>query len=253
MVKMNANNNKVSNENILASYSSSLCTPSTSFMAIEDNCNQTKQSQLKIASNPLPSLYQTVEMTKDTSPRPVILFGPFSHFIASQLNDLFFKQFGLCQKKTQTMITMAQIQKMDKPNDQFIACDEKTSEFISIANLQQIAQTGKHAIIPVTGNSIEQFHQFNINPIVFEIKFKSAKQIKQIWNKKWDQKNVNQKNRITKKVAKEIFNSHKKIQIQFNNINHFIINANNNLFFICCKIKKQTIQEQNRAIWCDSK
>lgn len=251
--KLNCKNDEVSNENILASYSNFPYTPSTSCIAIEDKFEENKKNILKMKKDPQPSLYQMVRMTKSTSPRPVIIFGPFSHIVISRLDRQFFKLFRCVQKKTQTMIKMAQIRELNgQINDQFISCGEKTSEFISIADLERIAYSGKHPIISVTGNSIDQFHQFNIYPIVFEIKVNSARQIKQLWNKKWETKNDKRKNQITKKMAKELYNSYKKIQIQFNNFEHFIINANENLFFICCKIKRITIQEQNRAIWCNS-
>lgn len=195
--------------------------------------------------------YRRVQMIEQTKPRPVIIFGPYSHTIGKRLEMQFSSLFQLCQKKTETMIMMASIKDFERKKDEhYISCahrEDGSGDFISLTNIMEIINQGKHPVITVTGNSLDEFHSQQIYPIIIELSFRTAKQMKIAVNKHW-----NHTSKISLRTAKNIHKHHRKLSKQFENIEHVILNADINLMAIIAMIKLHVLREQNKLIWTDA-
>ncbi|KAH9511939.1 Disks large 5 [Dermatophagoides farinae] len=195
--------------------------------------------------------YRRVQMIEQTKPRPVIIFGPYSHTIGKRLEMQFSSLFQLCQKKTETMIMMASIKDFERKKDEhYISCahrEDGSGDFISLTNIMEIINQGKHPVITVTGNSLDEFHSQQIYPIIIELNFRTAKRMKIAVNKHW-----NHTSKISLRTAKNIHKHHRKLSKQFENIEHVILNADINLMAIIAMIKLHVLREQNKLIWTDA-
>ncbi|KAH9418026.1 Disks large 5 [Dermatophagoides pteronyssinus] len=222
---------------LLASFSS---------MSNDRNGYYDNQNSLESMDNIDLQAYRRVRMIEQTKPRPVIIFGPYSHTIVKRLESQFSSLFRLCQKKTETMIMMSSIWN-EKKDDHYISCSSREdgeSNFISLTELTEISNQGLHPVITITGNSLDEFHQQQIYPIIIELRFRSAKQMKIAVNKYW-----NHTSKISLRTAKNIHKHHQKLSKQFEHIEHVILNANINLMNIINMIEFHVLIEQDKLIW----
>ncbi|OTF79641.1 hypothetical protein BLA29_005709, partial [Euroglyphus maynei] len=204
--------------------------------------------------------YRQVKMIKQTTinrQRPVIIIGPYNHLIVECLENRFPALFRCCPIKTkQSMGSIFD----EKINEHYICCsrgEDDGNRFISLKMLTQISDQGLHPVITIIDNDgMEEFFSKQIYPILIEIRFRTAKQMKTVVNKRWNHQHQYNMDRITSfSMAKNIHDYHRKLSKQFENIEHFQLNIENNnseLMDIITKINVHVHYEQNKPIWNDA-
>ena len=102
----------------------------------------------------------------------------------------------------------------------------------------------QHCIIKVSLEAVERLHANEVYPIVLFIKFKSAKQIKEVKESRY-----NATDKMSQKDAKTIFEHAQKLEHEFKHLISDTIHAGANLMLITHQIQTKIEQEQNKTLW----
>lgn len=187
--------------------------------------------------------YQLVNMLPQVKPRPLIIFGPFSNILAQKLETIFPEVFRQCLPQTQSTVDISALES----KHQYLYCIHKDSayECVLYSTLSDVITQNLHPVVPVVVNTVADFHTNNIFPVVAELKFRSARHLKDTVNK-WNIANI----RVATKTARAMYNHMLKLESEFQSIIDITVTGNN-LMFMCTQIKERLKEEQHKVIWCD--
>ena len=187
-----------------------------------------------------PKSYQIVNMYNPKKPRPVFVFGPFSHLIVEQLEKEFpdlYKQYII----QNGVMDYSQDWLYRNRTKQYSSQKSQLEYIVDIIN-----NNGVHPVISVASNTVEHFKKNGLFPIVIGLKFRSAKHIKETVNK-WK---INDRRIVYYKMAKASYNHMLRLEQEFQDSVHVYITGNN-LTYMCTQIADRVRVEQNKVIWSD--
>lgn len=164
----------------------------------------------------VPSSYRLVDMLPlQATPRPVLIYGPFSHVIAARLETAFPDLFRVCSRKdvpinlalsspetasadnctisngweqpadggyTHCTTTTAATHALSSSSSSAIS-NLETLRCIALGDLADVAAEGRHAVISVVTNTVADFRAHSLFPIVVGLRFRSAKHLKETVNR----------------------------------------------------------------------
>ena len=163
----------------------------------------------------VPSSYRLVDMLPlQATPRPVLIYGPFSHVIAARLETAFPDLFRVCSRKdvpinlalsspeTASADNCTISNGWEQPAEGYTHCTTTTAathalssssssaisnletlRCIALGDLADVAAEGRHAVISVVTNTVADFRAHSLFPIVVGLRFRSAKHLKETVNR----------------------------------------------------------------------
>lgn len=221
--------------------------------------------------------YKLVKMLPlQGTPRPVLIYGPFSHIIAARLEAAFPDLFRVCSRKdVTTALTMSPSSLSEASSN--LSCDrnweftsstttEDTLKCIALGDIEDIAADGRHPVLSVTANTIADFRRASLYPIVVGLRFRSAKHLKETVNRWSHQQQQNQQNQsqnplflqlgpravVGYKLAKTSYAHQLKLEQAFAGAATDVRIAGNNIAFMCTQIKDRVCEQQNKVVWKDA-
>ncbi|VDO52330.1 unnamed protein product [Haemonchus placei] len=122
---------------------------------------------------------ERVERVSSSKRRPIVLFGPLlTPFIQLLLDDS--SKFSHCVPECRALQSM-EVDRLLASCELIEARRRETLyDVITAPAIQHFAEMGIHCIVDVSPSGIQRLHSLRIYPIVIRIKFKSAKQIKDV-------------------------------------------------------------------------
>uniref|UniRef100_A0A7I4YPR4 PDZ domain-containing protein n=1 Tax=Haemonchus contortus TaxID=6289 RepID=A0A7I4YPR4_HAECO len=122
---------------------------------------------------------ERVERVSSSKRRPIVLFGPLlTPFIQTLLDDS--SKFSHCVPECRALQSM-EVDRLLASCELIEARRRETLyDVITAPAIQHFAEMGIHCIVDVSPSGIQRLHSLRIYPIVIRIKFKSAKQIKDV-------------------------------------------------------------------------
>jgi len=193
--------------------------------------------------------YQLVNMVPLKKPRPVLVFGPFSHVIAEQLESEFPHLYKQCLRET--IPVGANGEQPSSKEHLHCAYQKDTFECIPLANIISIIDSDVHPVISVVANTMQDFRSHNLFPIVVAVKFRSPKHIKETVNKWKITTQCPRPRSVCYKAAKNSYAHMLKLEHEFKDTIDVCVTGNN-LTFMCTQIKDRVREEQNKVVWSEA-
>lgn len=211
---------------------------SFSYTYFEDSEPEEKEEELVLNNV---NSYRIVRMIRQHCPRPVLIFGPYSNLFAQKLVDMFPETFRLCPLKL-----------TDGQHGPYLYCtrndgDRSRPDCVSVGDLKSIQNTGHHPVIPVVTNTVDSFERNQLYPVVVQLKFRSARHIRETINN-WHI--FGGRLRVGNKTARAIYNHALQLQVDFES-NIDIVIMGNNVQFMATQAKERIGEEQNKVIWTE--
>uniref|UniRef100_A0A915I813 Uncharacterized protein n=1 Tax=Romanomermis culicivorax TaxID=13658 RepID=A0A915I813_ROMCU len=183
--------------------------------------------------------YQRVEHKRK---RPVLILGPLSEIFIAKLLEDYPKVYSQCVPEC---VQPDLIRKLDHGVEHaYVDCRkrDKLYEVTSFSALKEIMEKGFHCILHVNVSAVERLRRLHIYPVVVFVKFKNAKQIKEI-----------SEDKINSKLAKEMFETASRLEIEFFQLFSTVIQGpHNNVKYICQQIASAVEHEQKKTLWVAS-
>lgn len=213
--------------------------------------------------------YKIVKMLPlQETPRPVLIYGPFSHIIAARLEATFPDLFRVCSRKDVTSaLTMCPSSPDDRKWEYTTATtSEDTLKCIALGDIEDIAAEGRHPVLSVAVNTVAEFRRHSLYPIVVGLRFRSAKHIKDTVNKWSTQQQqgpgqgsgsssllqLGPRTIVGYKFAKTSYAHQLKLEQAFPGAATDVRVAGNNIAFMCAQIKDRVGEQQSKVVWRDA-
>uniref|UniRef100_A0A8R1EIJ1 Guanylate kinase-like domain-containing protein n=1 Tax=Caenorhabditis japonica TaxID=281687 RepID=A0A8R1EIJ1_CAEJA len=203
--------------------------------------------------NPYPKkVYEWVEKLDTKVKRPVLLFGalvePFLQMLVDESD-----KFSIVARESLT----ASFDEIAALLADKVLIDSKQSEdaynlyhVISTAHIMDITAQGLHCVLQVDQSSIDRLKKCRMFPIVVKVRFKSAKQLKDVNEHVCGAK-------ISSKEAKQLIEKDLKIDKDLDGAVTLVVPSHNNVNFMLThallQLKKLIEDEQKKIIWVQRK
>ncbi|XP_053535650.1 disks large homolog 5a isoform X4 [Ictalurus punctatus] len=186
--------------------------------------------------------YQRVQKVDCTSPRPVLLLGP----LVDPVKDMLVKEspgkFSRCV--LEVMKASQQAIERGVKDCLFIDYKRRSGHFdvTTVASIKEITDKDCHCLLDIAPHAIERLHSVHIYPIVIFIRYKNAKQIKELKDP------VYLRDKVSQKHSKEQFEVAQKIEQEYSKFFTGIVQGGT-LPYICTQIVTIVDQEQSKVLW----
>ncbi|XP_058804324.1 disks large 1 tumor suppressor protein-like isoform X2 [Phymastichus coffea] len=162
--------------------------------------------------------YEEVEQINITFARPVVILGPLKDKINDDLISQYPEKFGSCVPHTTRpkrddeiegcdyhFVSSRSQMEIDIQNHLFIEAGQYNENLYgtSISSVNEVAKTGKHCILDVSGNAIKRLYAAHLYPIALFVKVMSAQSLMKILK------------RITDDQANKLYQRSLKIEQDF--------------------------------------
>lgn len=185
------------------------------------------------------SSYQRVERLEYKF-RPVIVLGPLSECVIEKLCIDFPEHFQRCQQ-SQMRCTKEDMESGVQNNA--IADYRRRGSLFEYTTIQAILESKlHHCILDVCISAVERLQRNQIYPIVLLLRFKSAKQIKEIKDSRYSA------DKISAKAAKEMYEHALKLESDYRQYISVVISGVN-IAHMCTQIKAAVDSEQKKILW----
>ncbi|CAO1331945.1 unnamed protein product [Diamesa serratosioi] len=183
--------------------------------------------------------YQRVERL-EYNYRPVLVIGALSEWVVDKLIIDFPEQFHRCLVN-QMKCSKDEIENRLK-NNSIIEYRRRGSLFECVS-LQAVKDNKlSHCILDVNLSAVERLHRNQIYPIVLLLKFKSAKQIKEIKDSRYST------DKLSAKQAKEMYEHALKLESEYRQYISVVIQGVN-ITHMSTQIKAAVDVEQKKLLW----
>ncbi|XP_066534786.1 disks large homolog 5a isoform X2 [Hoplias malabaricus] len=186
--------------------------------------------------------YQRVQRVDCTSPRPVLILGP----LVDPIKDMLVKEspgkFSRCV--LEVMKASQQAIERGVKDCLFIDYKRRSGHFdvTTVASIKEITEKDCHCLLDIAPHAIERLHSVHIYPIVIFIRYKNAKQIKELKDP------VYLRDKVSQKHSKEQFELAQKIEQEYSKFFTGIVQGGT-LPYICTQIVTIVDQEQSKVLW----
>ncbi|XP_058826246.1 disks large homolog 5 [Topomyia yanbarensis] len=183
--------------------------------------------------------YQRVERL-EYKYRPVIILGPLSECVIEKLCIDFPEHFYRCQQN-QIRCTKEDMENGIQNNT--IADYRRRGSMFEYTTMQTILENKQHhCILDICISAVERLQRNQIYPIVLLLRFKSAKQIKEIKDSRFSS------DKISAKAAKEMYEHALKLESDYRQYISVVISGVN-IAHMCTQIKAAVDSEQKKILW----
>ncbi|XP_075211047.1 disks large homolog 5-like isoform X1 [Lycorma delicatula] len=191
----------------------------------------------------LASYQRVTRLNSDPVFRPVLIVGPLADCVTEKLIQDFPDKFTRCMPEVMHC-SQATMEKGIADN-LFVDYRKKGSFFecTSVSAVKDMCDKNCHCVIDVGLASVERLHRHQIYPIVLLIKFKSTKQIKEVKDTRYPL------DKVTAKVAKEMYEHALKLEAEYRHYISAVIPAGVNVAYMCTQIKAAVDLEQSKTLW----
>lgn len=186
--------------------------------------------------------YQRVQKVDCASPRPVLILGP----LVDPVKDMLVKEspgkFSRCV--LEVMKASQQAIERGVKDCLFIDYKRRSGHFdvTTVASIKEITDKDCHCLLDIAPHAIERLHSVHIYPIVIFIRYKNAKQIKELKDP------VYLRDKVSQKHSKEQFEGAQKIEQEYSKFFTGIVQGGT-LPYICTQIVTIVDQEQSKVLW----
>ncbi|XP_030555089.1 disks large homolog 5 [Drosophila novamexicana] len=185
--------------------------------------------------------YQRVELLDSPIRRPVLIIGPLSECLIDRLKIDFSNLFKLCE--VTTMDCSQEAMEEGLKENIFVDYRRRGNKFEcttveAISNACKIDR--RHCILDVSISAVERLQRLQIYPIVLLLRFKSAKQIRDIRDFGTD--------KISAKAAKEMYERALKLEFDYKQYISAVI-PGVSIKHMCTQIKDAVDKEQDKLLW----
>ncbi|XP_050079140.1 disks large homolog 5 [Anopheles maculipalpis] len=186
------------------------------------------------------SSYQRVERLEYTY-RPVIILGPLSEFVIDKLCVDFPEDFAVLQE-SQKKCTKDEME-LAIQNNTIADYKLRNNGIFEYTSMQAVRDNKQcHCILNVSMAAVERLQRAQIYPIVLLLRFKSAKQIKEIKDSRYST------DKISAKAAKEMYEHTLKMESEYRQFISVVISGVN-ITHMCTQIKAAVDSEQKKILW----
>uniref|UniRef100_A0A182YH00 Uncharacterized protein n=1 Tax=Anopheles stephensi TaxID=30069 RepID=A0A182YH00_ANOST len=186
------------------------------------------------------SSYQRVERLEYTY-RPVIILGPLSEFVIDKLCVDFPEDFAVLQE-SQKKCTKDEME-LAMQNNTIADYKLRSNGIFEYTSVQAVRDNKQcHCILNVSMAAVERLQRAQIYPIVLLLRFKSAKQIKEIKDSRYST------DKISAKAAKEMYEHTLKMESEYRQFISVVISGVN-ITHMCTQIKAAVDSEQKKILW----
>uniref|UniRef100_A0A1I8PVL2 Disks large homolog 5 n=1 Tax=Stomoxys calcitrans TaxID=35570 RepID=A0A1I8PVL2_STOCA len=185
--------------------------------------------------------YQRVERLDSPVRRPVLIIGPLSECVMERLTIDFSNLFKFCDV---TVMDCSQ-EAMEEGLQQNIFVDYRRRgnkfECTTIETINNACKNDRrHCILDISISAVERLQRLQIYPIVLLLRFKSAKQIREIRDFGTD--------KISAKAAKEMYERALKLESDYKQYISAVI-PGVSIKHMCTQIKDAVDKEQDKILW----
>lgn len=187
--------------------------------------------------------YQRVERLDHPVCRPVLVLGPLSECVTDRLTIDFPQLFQHCIMTEMNCSQEAMEEGLQK--NIFVDYRRKNNIFecTTVQSIRNICENNRHCILDVCISAVERLQRLKIYPIVLLLRFKSAKQIKEIKDSRYPT------DKISAKSAKEMYERASKLESDYKQYISAVIPAGVNITHMSTQIKASVVEEQSRVLW----
>uniref|UniRef100_A0A182QL01 Discs large MAGUK scaffold protein 5 n=1 Tax=Anopheles farauti TaxID=69004 RepID=A0A182QL01_9DIPT len=186
------------------------------------------------------SSYQRVERLEYTY-RPVIILGPLSEFVIDKLCVDFPEDFAVLQE-SQKKCTKEEME-LALQNNTIADYKMRSNGVFEYTSMQAVRDNKQcHCILNVSMAAVERLQRAQIYPVVLLLRFKSAKQIKEIKDSRYST------DKISAKAAKEMYEHTLKMESEYRQFISVVISGVN-ITHMCTQIKAAVDSEQKKILW----
>ncbi|XP_016981055.1 disks large homolog 5 [Drosophila rhopaloa] len=185
--------------------------------------------------------YQRVELLDSPIRRPVLIIGPLSECLMDRLTIDFSNLFKLCE--VTAMDCSQEAMEEGLKENIFVDYRRRGNKF-ECTTVEAISNACKndrrHCILDVSISAVERLQRLQIYPIVLLLRFKSAKQIRDIRDFGTD--------KISAKAAKEMYERAMKLETDYKQYISAVI-PGVSIKHMCTQIKDAVDKEQDKLLW----
>ncbi|EDV98806.1 GH13520 [Drosophila grimshawi] len=185
--------------------------------------------------------YQRVELLDSPIRRPVLIIGPLSECLIDRLKIDFSNLFKLCEV---TAMDCSQDAMEEGLKENIFVDYRRRGNKFECTTVEAISNACKidrrHCILDVSISAVERLQRLQIYPIVLLLRFKSAKQIRDIRDFGTD--------KISAKAAKEMYERALKLEFDYKQYISAVI-PGVSIKHMCTQIKDAVDKEQDKLLW----
>uniref|UniRef100_A0A034WQQ2 Disks large-like protein 5 n=1 Tax=Bactrocera dorsalis TaxID=27457 RepID=A0A034WQQ2_BACDO len=185
--------------------------------------------------------YQRVERLDSPVRRPLLIIGPLSERVMERLTIDFSNLFKMCEVTTMDCSQNA----MEEGLQENIFVDYRRRgnkyECTTVENINNACKNDRrHCILDISPSAVERLQRLQIYPIVLLLRFKSAKQIREIRDFGID--------KISAKAAKEMYERALKLEADYKQYISAVI-PGVSIKHMCTQIKDAVDKELDKLLW----
>ncbi|XP_065652165.1 disks large homolog 5 isoform X2 [Hydra vulgaris] len=192
--------------------------------------------------------YKFVKKHDSSFPRPVVVVGALTEAICDKLVMESAALFSRCLPEicTSSKHTIDRCVADGKYIDYKMTRKIDRYECITPQSIKDVVFVkSKHCLLDINPSSIEKLAPLKLYPIIIFIKYKSAKQIKELKDGHYI------KDKIPTKTAREMFDNFSIVEKDYNKLFTAIINCTSGLSNLCNDIRHCIEQNQQKVLWND--
>ncbi|KHN77994.1 Disks large -like protein 5 [Toxocara canis] len=194
-------------------------------------------------------IYERVERVPSSQRRPLVLLSAYLAPFMQTLIDEHSDKFAQCVPECRALNANEGERVTISGRWIEVRRREELFEVISVSALEHIIAQGYHCVLDVTPHTIVRLHSLRIYPIVVRIKFKSAKQLKELAEESGNE-------RISSKAAREMLERADTVDSQLDALECTVSTigvgthrARNAVKYVCQQIVAIVEHEQKRTVW----
>ncbi|XP_059618672.1 disks large homolog 5 isoform X1 [Phlebotomus argentipes] len=187
--------------------------------------------------------YLRMERLDYPSYRPVLVLGPLAECVVDKLHTDFPKEFERC--KVQPMNCSEETLEKNLHNNVYIDYRRRGNIFecTTIQAIKDVREKKRHCILDICISAVERLQRVQIYPIVLLLRFRSAKQIKEVKDSRYST------DKISAKAAKEMYEHALKLETDYGHFISAVIPAGVNIHHMSSQVKAAVEDEQKKVLW----
>ncbi|XP_055915942.1 disks large homolog 5 isoform X1 [Eupeodes corollae] len=187
--------------------------------------------------------YQRVERLDSPIRRPVLIIGPLSECVMDRLTIDFVNLFKSCEVTTMDCSQEAMEEGLQE--NIFVDYRRRGNKFecTTVESINNSCKNDRrHCILDISISAVERLQRLQIYPIVLLLRFKSAKQIREIKDPRYGT------DKISAKAAKEMYERALKLESDYKQYISAVI-PGVSIKHMCTQIKDSVDKEQDKLLW----
>ncbi|XP_055681938.1 disks large homolog 5 isoform X1 [Lutzomyia longipalpis] len=187
--------------------------------------------------------YIRMERLDYPSYRPVLVLGPLAECVVDKLQTDFPKEFERC--KLQPMNCSEETLEKNLHNNVYVDYRRRGNIFecTTIQAIKDVRDKKRHCILDICISAVDRVQRCQIYPIVLLLRFRSAKQIKEVKDSRYST------DKISAKAAKEMYEHALKLETDYGQFISAVIPAGVNIHHMSSQVKAAVEDEQKKVLW----